>query len=45
MFNLFFGLKMVTCVENLEVKEVAEGDTCEENNSYHAYSVVDSVPK
>ena len=32
-------------VENFEVRVVAAGDTCEENNSYHAYSVVDSVPK
>jgi len=32
-------------VESFEVKVVAAGDTCEENNSYHAYSVVDSVPK
>ena len=32
-------------VESFEVRVAAEGDTCEENNSYHAYSVVDSVPK
>ncbi len=32
-------------VESFQVRVVAEGDTCEENNSYHAYSVVDSVPK
>ena len=32
-------------VESFEVKVVAAGDTCEENNSYHAYSVVDSAPK
>lgn len=32
-------------IENFEVRVVAAGDTCEENNSYHAYSVVDSVPK
>lgn len=32
-------------VESFEVRVVAAGDTCEENNSYHAYSVVDSVPK
>lgn len=45
--NQFKFRQMVTgeSVENFEVKVVAEGDTCEENNSYHAYSVVDSVPK
>ncbi len=32
-------------VESFQVKVVAEGDSCEENNSYHAYAVVDSVPK
>lgn len=32
-------------VESFEVRVVADGDTCEENNSYHAYSVVDSVPR
>ncbi len=32
-------------IENLEVRVAAPGDTCEENNSYHAYSVVDSAPK
>lgn len=32
-------------VESFQVRVAAEGDTCEENNSYHAYSVVDSVPK
>lgn len=32
-------------VESFEVRVEADGDTCEENNSYHAYSVVDSVPK
>lgn len=32
-------------VESFEVRVAADGDTCEENNSYHAYSVVDSVPK
>ena len=32
-------------VESFEVRVAAAGDTCEENNSYHAYSVVDSVPK
>ncbi len=32
-------------VENFEVRVLADGDTCQENNSYHAYSVVDSVPR
>ncbi|MBD5527471.1 MAG: VWA domain-containing protein [Lachnospiraceae bacterium] len=32
-------------VESFEVKVVAAGDTCEENDSYHAYAVVESVPK
>ena len=32
-------------VESFEVRVAAAGDTCEENNSYHAYSVVDSAPK
>ena len=32
-------------VESFDVKVAAAGDTCEENNSFHAYSVVDSVPK
>ena len=32
-------------VEGFEVRVAAPGDTCEENNSYHAYSVVDSAPK
>jgi len=32
-------------VESFQVRVAAPGDTCEENNSYHAYSVVDSVPK
>lgn len=32
-------------VEGFEVRVVAAGDTCEENNSYHAYSVVDSAPR
>lgn len=32
-------------VESFEVKVAAAGDTCAENDSYHAYSVVDSVPK
>ncbi len=31
--------------ENFEVRVVAEGDTCQENDGYHAYAVVDSVPK
>ncbi len=32
-------------VESFEVRVVAAGDGCEENNSYHAYSVVESAPK
>lgn len=32
-------------VESFEVRVTAAGDTCGENNSYHAYSVVDAVPK
>lgn len=32
-------------VESFEVRVAAPGDTCEENNRFHAYSVVDSVPK
>ncbi|MDE6925387.1 MAG: VWA domain-containing protein, partial [Acetatifactor sp.] len=32
-------------VESFEVRVAAAGDTCEENDSYHAYSVVDAVPK
>jgi len=32
-------------VESFEVRVKAVGDTCEENDSYHAYAVVDSVPK
>lgn len=32
-------------VESFDVKVAAAGDTCEENNSFHAYSVVDSMPK
>ncbi|MCM1119569.1 MAG: VWA domain-containing protein [bacterium] len=32
-------------VENFEVRVVAAGDTCAENDGYHAYSVIDSVPK
>lgn len=31
-------------IENFEVRVAAPGDTVAENNSYHAYSVVDSVP-
>ncbi len=31
--------------ENFEVRVAAEGDTCQENDGYHAYAVVDSVPK
>lgn len=32
-------------IESFEVRVAAKGDTCPENNSYHAYAVVDSVPK
>ncbi len=32
-------------VESFEVRVAAAGDTCAENNSYHAYSVVESAPK
>lgn len=32
-------------MESLRVQVVAEGDTCEENNVYSAYSVVESAPK
>lgn len=32
-------------IESFEVRVAAAGDTCQENNSYFAYSVVDSVPK
>lgn len=32
-------------VESFQVRVVAPGDTCEENNGYHAYSVVESSPK
>lgn len=32
-------------VESFDVRVVADGDTCAENDSYHAYSVVDAVPK
>lgn len=32
-------------VESFEVRVAAPGDTCEENNRYHAYAVVDSAPE
>lgn len=32
-------------VESFEVRVAAPGDTCRENDSYHAYSVVDSLPR
>jgi len=32
-------------IESFQVKVVAAGDTCPENDSYHAYSVVDSIPR
>lgn len=32
-------------VESFEVRVAAAGDTCQENDSYHAYAVVDAVPK
>ncbi len=32
-------------MENLRVQVQAEGDTCEENDFYSAYSVVESMPK
>lgn len=32
-------------VESFEVRVAADGDTCGENNSFHAYSVVDAAPK
>lgn len=32
-------------VESLEAKVLAVGDTCEENNGYHAYAAVDTLPK
>lgn len=32
-------------VESFEVRVIAPGDTCGENDSYHAYSVIDSVPR
>lgn len=32
-------------IESFEVRVAAAGDTCEENNNFHAYSVVDSGPK
>lgn len=45
--NRFRFQQMVTGenVESFEVRVVAPGDTCGENDSYHAYSVVDAVPK
>ncbi len=32
-------------VESFEVRVAAEGDTCEENDSYHTYAVVDFAPR
>lgn len=32
-------------IESFQVKVAAAGDTCPENDSYHAYAVVDSAPK
>ncbi len=32
-------------VESFEIRVAAEGDTCRENDSYHAYAVVDAVPR
>ena len=32
-------------VESFQVRVAAPGDTCEENNTFSAYSVVDSMPK
>ena len=32
-------------VESFEVRLIADGDTCGENDGYHAYSVVESAPK
>ncbi len=32
-------------IESFEVRVAAAGDTCQENNSFFAYSVIDSVPK
>ncbi|MDE7351886.1 MAG: VWA domain-containing protein [Acetatifactor sp.] len=32
-------------IESFEVRVAAPGDTCRENDSYHAYSVVDSAPR
>jgi len=32
-------------VESFEVRVAAAGDTCRENDSYHAYAVVDAVPR
>jgi len=43
-----FVLKQKVSGENAEsfqVRVVAEGDTCEENNTYSAYSVIDTLPK
>lgn len=32
-------------VESFQVRVLAKGDTCEENNTFSAYSVVDTLPK
>ena len=43
-----FVLKQKVSGENIEsftVKVNAKGDTCEENNAYNAYSVIDAMPK
>ncbi len=32
-------------IQSFQVKVAAAGDTCPENDSYHAYAVVDSAPK
>lgn len=32
-------------VENFEVRVAAAGDTCSENDSYHAFAAVDSAPR
>mgnify|MGYP004509392865 CR=1 FL=1 len=43
-----FVLKQKVSGENIEsfsVKVNAKGDTCEENNTFNAYSVIDSLPK
>lgn len=32
-------------IESLEVRVVADGDTCLENDSYHAYAVVNGIPR